>query len=114
MKFAWIAAEKACFPVAKLCRALDMSLSGFYAWHTRPESAHAQRDQQLRVLIRGIHRDLLEQGHRISRKRVIRLKQGEGLTARARKRFRCTTMSDHDLPVAAKEAHTRARITSGS
>ena len=104
-----------------------MSLSGFYAWHTRPESAHAQRDQQLRVLIRAshevsrrtygsprIHRDLLEQGHRISRKRVIRLKQGEGLTARARKRFRCTTMSDHDLPVAAKEAHTRARITSGS
>ena len=127
VKFAWIAAEKACFPVAKLCRALDMSLSGFYAWHTRPESAHAQRDQQLRVLIRAshevsrrtygsprIHRDLLEQGHRISRKRVIRLKQGEGLTARARKRFRCTTMSDHDLPVAAKEAHTRARITSGS
>ena len=114
VKFARIAAEKACFPVAKLCRALDMSLSGFYAWHTRPESAHAQRDQQLRVLIRAshevsrrtygsprIHRDLLEQGHRISRKRVIRLKQGEGLTARARKRFRCTTMSDHDLPVAA-------------
>ncbi len=48
-----------------------------------------------------IHRDLHEQGHRVSRRRVIRLKQAEGLTARARKRFKRTTMSDHDQPVAA-------------
>jgi putative transposase len=32
---------------------------------------------------------------------VIRLMQEEGLKARARKRFRCTTMSDHGQPVAA-------------
>ena len=37
----------------------------------------------------------------MSRRRVIRLKQAEGLTARARKRFKRTTMSDHDQPVAA-------------
>ena len=37
----------------------------------------------------------------MSRKRVIRLMQEEGLKARARKRFKCTTMSDHDQPVAA-------------
>ena len=48
-----------------------------------------------------IHRDLRDQGHRISRKRVIRLKQAEGLMARVRKRFKRTTMSDHDQPVAA-------------
>ena len=114
MKFAWIAAEKATFPVVQLCRTLDVSLSGFYAWQVRPASAHARRDQQLRVLIRASHkgsrgtygsprrhRDLQEQGHRISRKRVIRLKQAEGLTARVRNRFTHTTMSDHDQPVAA-------------
>src|SRR5262249_12329863 len=42
-----------------------------------------------------------EQDVRVSRKRVIRLMQEDGLRARSRKRFKCTTMSDHDLPVAA-------------
>ena len=38
---------------------------------------------------------------RVSRKRVVRLMQEDRLKARARKRFKCTTMSDHDQPVAA-------------
>jgi putative transposase len=97
-----------------LCRALAVSPSGFYAWCRRPESAHAQRDRQLRVLVRAsfetskhrygsprIYEDLVEQEERISRKRVIRLMQEDGLKARIRKRFTCTTMSDHDQPVAA-------------
>ena len=101
-------------PLTHLCQILNVSRSGFYAWARRPPSAHARRDRQLRVLIRAsheasrrtygsprIHRDLHEQGHRVSRRRVIRLKQAEGLTARARKRFKRTTMSDHDQPVAA-------------
>ena len=79
----------------------------------RPESAHAQTDRRLRVLVRAsfdesrqrygsprIHEDLLEQQVRVSRKRVIRLMQEDGLQARARKRFKCTTISDHDQPVA--------------
>ena len=114
MKFAWIAAEKAVFRISEMCRALNVSLSGFYAWSRRPESAHTQRDRQLRVLVRTsfeaskhrygsprIHEDLLEQDVRVSRKRVIRLMQEENLKARARKRFKVTTMSDHDQPVAA-------------
>jgi len=73
-----------------------------------------RRDRQLRVWVRAsfegskhrygsprIHRDLLEQKVRVSRKRVIRLMQEDGLKARIRKRFKCTTMSDHDQPVAA-------------
>jgi putative transposase len=114
VKFAWIAVEKATFRVHDLCRALDVSPSGFYAWSRRPESSRAQRDRRLKVLVRAsfdashgrygsprIHEDLLEQQERVSRKRVIRLMQEEGLTARVRKRFTCTTMSDHDHPVAA-------------
>jgi putative transposase len=114
VKFAWIAAEKASFNVSQLCRALGVSPSGFYAWCRRPKSAHAQRDRQLRVLVRAsfeaskhrygsprIHEDLLEQKERVSRKRVIRLMQEDGLKARIRKRFTCTTVSDHDQPVAA-------------
>jgi transposase InsO family protein len=48
-----------------------------------------------------IHRDLLEWQEPVSRKRVIRLMREDGLKARVRKRFKCTTMSDHDQPVAA-------------
>jgi transposase InsO family protein len=43
----------------------------------------------------------MEQQIRTSRKRVVRLMQEEGLRARVRKRFKSTTMSDHDQPVAA-------------
>jgi transposase InsO family protein len=48
-----------------------------------------------------IHEDLLEQQEQVSRTRVIRLMQEDGLVARARKRYKVTTMSDHDHPVAA-------------
>jgi putative transposase len=48
-----------------------------------------------------IWEDLVEEKIRVSRKRVVRLMQDQGLRARARKRFKSTTMSDHDQPVAA-------------
>jgi putative transposase len=48
-----------------------------------------------------IWEDLVEDDIHVSRKRVVRLMQEQGLRARARKRFKCTTMSDHDQPVAA-------------
>lgn len=97
-----------------MCQVLGVAASGYYAWRGRSESAHAQRDRQLRILVRTsfaaskqrygsprVHEDLIEQNARVSRKRVIRLMQEDGLKARARKRFKCTTMSDHDQPVAA-------------
>lgn len=108
-----IAAEKAHHTISLLCRCLRVTRSGYYAWRRRPESAHAAQDRRLRVLVRTsfeesrhrygsprIHRDLLEQEMRVSRKRVVRLMQEEGLQARPRKRFTCTTMSDHTHPVA--------------
>ncbi len=112
--FAWIDAEKAEFPITTLCQVLLMSPSGFYASRGRPESTHAQTDRRLRVLVRAsfdqsrqrygssrTHEDLIEHDERVSRKRVIRLMPEDGLEARARKRFKRTTMGDHDQPVAA-------------
>jgi len=114
VKFRFIAAQKAHHSLNLLCRCLRVTRSGFYAWQQRSEPARARRDRQLKVLIRAsfaaskgrygsprIHRDLLDDHQeRVSRKRVIRLMQEDGLRARGRKRFTCTTMSDHDQPVA--------------
>jgi putative transposase len=113
VKFAWIQTEKAHYPLTKLCRWLGVTRSGFYAWQQRPASPRSQEDQRLKVLVhasftagRGyygsprVHDDLLEWEERVSRKRVIRLMQEEGLQARVRKRYKSTTMSDHDQPVA--------------
>ena len=114
MKFAWIQAEKAPYPLTKLCRWLDVTRSGFYAWRARPESPHAREDRRLTVLVRAsfeastqrygsprVHEDLREQEEHVSRKRVVRLMQEDGLKARRRTRYKLTTMSDHDQPVAA-------------
>jgi transposase InsO family protein len=114
VRFRFVAVEKAHHSISLLCGCLRVTRSGFYAWQRRPASAHAAQDRRLRLLVRTsfeesrhrygsprIHRDLLEQDIRVSRKRVIRLMQEDGLKARVRKRFTCRTMSDHDQPVAA-------------
>ena len=114
MRFRFIVVEKANHTVTILCRCLRVTRSGFYAWQRRPESTHARDDRRLKVLVRvsfeeskhrygspRVHEDLLEQHEHVSRKRVVRLMQEDGLVARLRKRYKLTTMSDHDQPVAA-------------
>jgi putative transposase len=56
VKFAFIAAEKAHYPVDVLCDALEVSRSGYYAWTTRPTPARAKADAQLAVEIAAVHR----------------------------------------------------------
>jgi len=55
VKFAFGDEEKATERVAALCRALQVSTSGYYAWKQRPESASAREDRRLRVLCREAH-----------------------------------------------------------
>jgi putative transposase len=114
VRFRFIAVEKAAHSITILCRCLRVTRSGFYAWQHRPESTHARDDRRLKVLVRvsfeeskhrygspRVHEDLIEQDEHVSRKRVVRLMHEDGLVARLRKRFKHTTMSDHDQPVAA-------------
>jgi transposase InsO family protein len=114
MKFALVDAEKALYPIAEMCEWLEVSRSGFYAWRARPESAHAVEDRRLGVLVRAahergrkmygsprVHAELVDDGERVSRKRVARLMREQDLVARQRRRYKSTTMSDHDQPVAA-------------
>ncbi len=43
MTFAFIDAEKVAFPIDGLCRVLDVSSSGYFAWRGRP-ACRRQRD----------------------------------------------------------------------
>jgi transposase InsO family protein len=106
--FAFIGTEKAAYPIRVLCRTLGVSASGFYAWQGRPTaSPRHHQDAVLRHQLcvahrasRGVygsprlHQVLRQAGHRVSRKRVIRLMRIDGLCGRVRRRVRATTVSD--------------------
>ncbi len=113
MKFSFIDAEKAHYPITMLCRVLKVSRAGFYSWFGRPPSPRAVEDARLTVLVREahelgrrnygsprIHKDLVAHEVFVSRKRVIRLMQAEKIVGRQRRRYRSTTMSEHNQPVA--------------
>ena len=111
-------------PVTTLCRVLEVSRSGFYAWMTRPQSPRARQDVQLTSLIRIAHaqsrgtygsprirQDLREWSFRVSRKRVARLMSQAGLMGRQPRRYRATTDSRHLLPVAGNLIKRRFEAT---
>ena len=117
MRFAFIQAERAGTSsignVSELCRALDVSPAGFYAWRGRPESERAKEDRLLALKVaeahqRGwgkygsprVHRELKKQEIDVGRKRVIRLMQEQGLVGRPKKKFVVTTDSNHALEIA--------------
>ena len=113
MRFAFIQAEKAQYPVATLCRVLDVSRSGLYAFSRRRESRRSRQNRLLLFQIRDahhesrrtygsprVHAELRDCGVRVGRNRIARLMRLDGLKARHRRRFVLTTRNDPNLPVA--------------
>jgi putative transposase len=113
VKFAFIDAEKARWPVEVQCVVFGVSSSGYYAWRARPEPARAVKDAELIIAIKAahqagrgnygsprIHRELRAKGMRVGKKRVERLMRQEGIVARSKRRFRKTTDSNHTDPIA--------------
>jgi transposase InsO family protein len=112
MRFQFIAAEEASYPVRTLCRCLQVSRSGYYAWRHRGPSARALADVRLTAQLRLAHaesrqaygrprlvRALRGCGIAVGGNRVARLMRTAGLRARGRRRFITTTDSAHRLPV---------------
>lgn len=103
-----IAQHRAEYPLRRMCRVLDVTPAGFYAWRRRAPSARAQQDRGLQVEIAAFHRrswkryasprtlrDLREEaGRRVSRKRVAHLMREAGFVGTPRRRFRVTTQAD--------------------
>ena len=113
MKFAFISEQKVAFPVRALCHVLGVSTSRYYGSLNRKPSPHSCRDTELAWRICAfhkasegrygsprIHEDLKTAGHKVGRKRVVRLMQEKQLIARTRRKFRTTTDSRHSFPTA--------------
>lgn len=113
MSFAFIEAEKASFPISRMCQTLGVSQSGFFAWRERPTCRRQRQDMVYLAHIRTafalsngtygsprMHRDLIDDGHRIGRHRTARLMRENGLVARRKRRFKRTTDSQHAWPAA--------------
>jgi putative transposase len=95
--------------VAALCRVLDVSSSGYYAWLKRPPSKRARENAALKVQIEKIHErsrgtygsprvhaELAGEGERVGRNRVARLMREAGLEGASRRRGPRTTRRDRD------------------
>jgi putative transposase len=113
MRFAFMEAKKARWPVTAMCRVLRVTRSGFYAWRRRPRGPRARETQQLLVAIREswersgrnygsprVLQDLRAQGWHVGKKRVEQLMRDNGIQAKRKRRFRTTTNSKHKRPVA--------------
>lgn len=96
-----------------MCELLCVSRTGYYAWLRRPESQRKSEDDALSKLIKEIHeesdgeygspkihQELRRRGTRCGRKRVARLMKKDGLKAKTIRKFKATTNSDHNLPLA--------------
>ena len=114
MKYAFIEQQLTDYPITKACAALSVTASGFHAWKDRPEAPRTLDAQRLLFQIKTlfnryqgrygaprIHRELIEQNdYDGSLARVKRLMRQAGLRAKAKRKFKATTDSNHSHPIA--------------
>jgi putative transposase len=103
------------FSITAQCEAFGVSRSGYYTWRHRQDNPGKRQLFRLkldRLVLEafqarkgrsgafGLTLDLDEIGHSYNRKTVAASMKRQGLRAKAAKKFKATTDSDHNLPVA--------------
>ena len=102
-----MSANQAIFSIRAMCRVLEVSASGYYAWCKRERSSRATEDEKLQQRIEAIHRhsrqtygvprihaELLEEGTKVGRKRIARLMKASALAGVSRRKSTVTTRRD--------------------
>lgn len=113
MKYAWIEDQRDQYPVRTLCRVLGVSTSGFYQSRARTPGPRTRRRQQIAAAAveahdashgvygyRKVYDDLQQQQIACCLETVRRALRQEGRMSRVKAKFRVTTDSNHQRPVA--------------
>ena len=113
MKYRFISDHQETFKVGRMCKTLNVSRSGYYAWRRRPDSSRTIENRALLDKIHiyhaashgiygavKIHQDLVDEGISCGKNRVARLMRKAGIRSRTKKKFKATTNSRHNFPVA--------------
>lgn len=113
MKYKFMKDNLNIYHVNTMSEVLKVTRSGYYAWLRRPMSAREKHNRYLSERIRSIYEqrnrvygclritaELREEGFSCSKNRVARLMRKQGITARTKRRFRITTNSKHNKPIA--------------
>jgi transposase InsO family protein len=113
MKYTLIHRYEGQHTVALMCRALTVSRSGYYDWRGRPPSERAQANARLTAEVHRVYTEykaragapritqhLRNEGQTIGKNRVARVMHTEQLRAKATRKYKATTNSNHNLPVA--------------
>ena len=104
---------KKAYPVNLLCRVLGVSRSGYYAWRVEKKKLHRKENEKLIPLVRHLFREsdctygtrrmakaLHAHNIRCGRSRARTLMKLARISVKRKKKFRVTTDSKHNLPVA--------------
>jgi putative transposase len=113
VRYAWIEAHGDLYCVARMCRQLEVSRTGYCQWRTRPPSERALANAALDARVAAIHagskrsygrprivRDLHAQGVPVSHERVRNSLMRQGLRPVYKRPYRVTTDSAHRKPIA--------------
>jgi len=113
VKYRFVERHKKAWPVRLMCKVLSISPSGYYAWRGRPTSERKRENEALVPRVREIHAqmrqsygtrriadELSKRGVDCGRDRARTLMRLAGVCVKQKKKFRATTDSNHNLPVA--------------
>ena len=119
MRYAFIERHRTIWPIVDQCRVLEVAASGFRAWRKRgfgkPRATPGGRVTDLALVthIRAAFavskqtygwprmvRQLRSEGLRVGKERVRKAMKNNDIVVRSRRRFKVTTDSDHNLPIA--------------
>jgi putative transposase len=113
MKYQAINRYSSHFKVTKMCQILNVSRSGYYAFIKRPESKRSKRQAEVLEHIRRVHRnshqiygspnitmELRNEGIHVSKGMVSRLMKKNEIRSKVSKKYKATTDSNHNFPVA--------------
>ena len=120
MRYGFIEAHRGRWPVRLMCRVLGVAPGGYYGWRRRPVSPRAQRRQAPTAAIQAVHGEvkarygsprihveLAARGETCCLNTVAKLMREHGIAAKTKRKFRCTTDSNHDRPVAENVVNRR-------